>query len=329
MPTTLPPPTRSSESPVVKPDCSDADTLAAFLGAYWLRPENAVWMTLRSLALRQAGFGRYDADICCGDGVFSFLHAGGRFDESFDVFSAVDQLERVTQQHADMFDCAARQYAPPIAKRPAARIALGADLKPNLLAKSAALGVYERLIEQDGNCPLRMPDESIDSIYCNSAYWIAGIDAFLCELGRVVRTRGRIVLHVKLTAMRDYTLEGFRPVLGDRVLDIIGRGRLDCWPTVGTRSQWERRFNAAGLRIENAAPLATRTHAHIWDIGLRPIAPLLVRMANGLTPQTRLAIKRDWIALLLDLAIPLCRTDFKLLSGNDEPAEMQYVLTRG
>ena len=72
--------------------------------------------------------------------------------------------------------------------------------------------------------------------------------------------------------------------------------------------------------------MATRTHAHLWDVGLRPIAPLLVRMANELTPATRREIKQDWIALFQELLEPVCRLDFDLFADESEPAEMQYVL---
>ena len=104
--------------------------------------------------------------------------------------------------------------------------------------------------------------------------------------------------------------------------------RRECWPTVSTRRDWERRFTRAGLEIVDAEPFVTRTHAHIWDIGLRPIAPLLVRMANALTPETRAEIKRDWTALFMELLDPICRPDFDLFESRSEPAEMQYVLRR-
>ncbi|MBI5866273.1 MAG: methyltransferase domain-containing protein, partial [Planctomycetes bacterium] len=305
---------------------STRDCLRSFLCAYWLRPENALWMTLRSIALKHSGFDRYHADLCCGDGVFSFLHAGGRFHDEFDVFAAVAHLDRVIGGHADMFDCPAAEYAPPLARAVRPAIPLGADLKPNLLHKARQLGLYAETRQIDGNKRLPLEAGSLRSVYCNSAYWIRRIDSFLQELRRVTQPDGRIILHVKLSAMQDYNLAAHRDQLGERFLSIIGRGRLECWPTVGTRQEWERRFSTAGLEIVDALPFATRTHAHIWDIGLRPLAPLLVRMANAIAPQTRLAIKRDWVALLLDLAEPLCRFDCDLLGKAGEPAEIQYVL---
>ena len=56
------------------------DLLRRFVQAYWLRPENALWMTLRSTTLSAHALERPSLDVSCGDGVFSFLHAGGAFD---------------------------------------------------------------------------------------------------------------------------------------------------------------------------------------------------------------------------------------------------------
>ncbi len=141
-----------------------------------------------------------------------------------------------------------------------------------------------------------------------------------------------MILQVKLDSLRGFTLTAHRDVLGDRFLDIIGRGRLDSWPSVASRSVWESRFKAAGLAVESATPFVTKTHAHIWDIGLRPIAPMLVKMAGALTPQTRAAIKDEWVDLFCELLEPICNPKLDLLPGElagqlaGEPAEVQYVL---
>ena len=74
-------------------------------------------------------------------------------------------------------------------------------------------------------------------------------------------------------------------------------------------------------------PFITRTHAHIWDIGLRPIAPLLAKMTRALAPKTRASIKREWVDLFCELLEPLCDPDVDLFAVKDEPAEVQYVLT--
>lgn len=310
-----------------QPQFAAAELLRAFMNAYWLRPENALWMCLRSMVLRSARCTDPSIDISCGDGVFTFLHLGGRFAPSFDVFAAVDKLDRVRRDHADMFDCPPERSGPAIIAAPQSRMTVGADLKPNLLQKAAQLKVYERQVQNDNNAPLPFPKESFNYIYCNAAYWVERVDDFLAELRRILRPGGRVALQVKLSSMEACTLQAFREQLGDRFLDLIGRGRMRCWPTLADRLTWERRFARAGLAIECATPFVTRTHAHLWDVGLRPLAPLLVRMANHLASPVRVEIKQDWVDLWCDLLAPFCRFDADLFPPS-EPAEIQYELTR-
>ncbi len=301
--------------------------LEQYLRAYWLRPENAFWMTLRSVVLTRCRLNHPSADLSCGDGIFSFIHAGGRFAPGFDVFAAVGSLEAVTDGHADMFDAWRDNYVPPVVTEPDFVIDIGSDCKPTMLRKAAALKFYRELVEHDNNRPLPFEDGSLATVYCNAAYWVTQIDAFLAECRRVTCDGGRIILHVKLSDMERYSVAAFGHRLGQRAVDIIGRGRVQSWPSLASRRQWEDRFRRAGLEIIEATPFVTPTHAHIWDVGLRPIAPMLVRMANALTPATRADIKRDWVALFMDLLSPICDPTFDLFPERDEPAEIQYVLT--
>lgn len=304
-----------------------ADLLHRYLNVYWLRPENAFWTVLRSLAWRRVAVSSPSLDVSCGDGVFSFIHAGGAFGPSFDVFQVVGQLDQVTSENADMFDHPAGEgYRPIVTRRPAWTIDVATDLKGALLSKAAALDFYGRLVQHDNNAPLPFRDGEFETVYCNSAQWVRNVEPFLAEIARITRPVGTVVLHVKLDTISRYTLKPFGTQLGGRVLEIIDRGRLATWPALASRAEWERRFDGAGLNIVETTPLATRTHAHLWDVGLRPIAPLLVRMADALTPQTRLAIKQDWIALFRELLEPICRPDFDLFAEESEPAEVQYVL---
>ena len=303
-----------------------SELLRRFLYAYWLRPENAFWMALRSEALSRCVLEHPCMDLCCGDGVFTFLHCGGVFDPAFDIFTSVAGLDHVRDQYADMFDCVTEDYQPTILSRPTDTIDVGTDLKPALLAKAEHLNLYTRLVEHDGNQPLPFGDDAFQTVYCNAAYWLTDIDLFLTELGRITQTGGCIILQVKLDSMRRYTLETHRDTLGDRFLDIIGRGRVECWPSVASRSTWEKRFARAGLTVESATPFITKTHAHLWDVGLRPIAPLLVKMTQALSPEMRQAIKSEWVDLFHELLEPICDPAFDLFDDADEPAEVQYVL---
>lgn len=302
------------------------ELLRSFLNAYWLRPENALWMAIRSQVLAACELTRPSLDLCCGDGIFSFLHSGGRFGPTFDVFSSVGGLDRVRSEHHDIFDHIDDGYAPRVLTPPQTRWDVGCDGKASLLGRAARLDLFDRLVEHDANEPLPFEDGEFATVYCNSAYWIAHIDGFLGELRRITRDGGQIILHLKLDSMRGYNLERHRSLLGNRFCDLIARGRLDCWPTLADRTTWEKRFERAGLTVVDERAFISRTQAHIWDIGLRPLAPMLIRMANGLSPELRASVKQEWIETLMDLAEPFCRPCVDLFGGQDEPAEVQYVL---
>ncbi len=317
----------SLENTVVAPQPAVAKAkLRNFVNAYWLRPENAMWMYLRSRTLDAVPFQSPSIDLCCGDGVFSFLHAGGRFDQEFDVFASVDDLDAVAESNADMFDHVDDAYQP---RTTPARfhVDCGLDGKRALLAKADRLGFYKTLRLHDANQRLPFDDDSFATAYCNAAYWIECVEDFLSELHRITLPGGTIVLHVKLDAIADHTLEKHRDLLGTRWLATINRGRFDCWPTLADRGTWERRFENAGLVIVAEEPFITGTHAHIWNVGLRPIAPLLTKAMNAIHPHLRTEIKRDWVQLFCDLLEPFAVPDIDLGSTSGEPVEIQYVLT--
>jgi SAM-dependent methyltransferase len=283
-------------------------------------------MTLRSDVLSACAWERPCADLCCGDGLFSFLHRGGELDPAFDVFWPTAAAQEALPAGRDMFDHHSDAYAPPIRVPAAEPVDLGTDVKPSLLSKASRLNLYGRLVRHDHNEPLPFASASFRFVYCNAAYWVRNIDAFLRELGRIVEPGGKVVLHVKLDAFHKVSLNAHRRVLGPRFLERIVGDRLRSWPTLAGRRTWESRFRSARLVIDGEAPFITETHLRLWEVGLRPIAPLLMRMANAIDAKTRAAIKQEWVALLIDLTAPFCDPGFSLSGSASEPGEIQYVL---
>ena len=298
-----------------------------FINAYWLRPENAFWMVLRSHALAAIPMEAPILDLSCGDGLFSFLHAGGRLSPDFDVFGKSTCQSDVNERNADMFDHVDDSYQPQITAEADYRIDCGTDFKTSMLAKAARLGLYDRLLQHDNNDPLPFEDGEFQTVYCNAAYWAERIDDFLQEIGRITAPHGTIILQVKLDSISQFTLHKHHDALGDRWLNLIDRGRLETWPSLSDRDTWEERFDNAGLEIIRSDPFVTGTHAHVWDIGLRPIAPMLTKAMNAINPELRREIKRDWVDLFCKLLAPFCNPELNLFNTPGEPVEIQYVLT--
>jgi len=58
-----------------------------------------------------------------------------------------------------------------------------------------------------------------------------------------------------------------------------------------------------------------------WEIGLRPLSPVLIKMANKLTAADRLAIKAEWMAILRPFLAELYELDRK----SPEPGGYHFV----
>ena len=78
------------------------DILREFLNAFWLRPEVALIKTHEYMALEQMPFDEPAIDIGCGDGIFSFICAGGRFGADFDMFTKTSR-EQIVSLKGSMF----------------------------------------------------------------------------------------------------------------------------------------------------------------------------------------------------------------------------------
>jgi len=63
--------------------------LKDFLNIYWLRPETAVFRSIDAVVMKDFVFQSPSLDFGCGDGLFSFLRAGGNLDPDFPQFYTI------------------------------------------------------------------------------------------------------------------------------------------------------------------------------------------------------------------------------------------------
>tara|TARA_B100001964_G_scaffold6989_1_gene7587 strand:- start:523 stop:816 length:294 start_codon:yes stop_codon:yes gene_type:complete len=63
----------------------------------------------------------------------------------------------------------------------------------------------------------------------------------------------------------------------------------------------------------------------MWDIGLRPLSPLLIKMSNSLTQENRKSIKMEWIETLKEFLLPLYDMEIKC---KDEGGFHLFVLRK-
>lgn len=284
--------------------------LKEFLNAFWLRPETAAWRTCDCLALDGIPFTPPVADIGCGDGLFSFIRAGGRIDPRYDMFRQAGSLDGFFAK-VDIYDhYDRRNLLPEVVEKPAYSVAVGIDHKQALLDKAAMLSFYHDLRLADANRALPLEDGTYRTIFSNILYWLDDYPATLKEIRRALADDGRVILHVPSETFRDYSFYQRLSVRGGderwQWLHLIDRGRSDNIRQCKDFESWRAEFAAAGLAVVHHRQYLSKMLVEAWDIGLRPISPFLIEMANDLADGKRLDVKRRWIEALVPLISPFC-----------------------
>ena len=291
-------------------ECAKSEYLKQFLNIYWLRPETALWRTLDCLALQNLKFEAPIVDVGCGDGLFSFTRAGGELSPNYDVFLQTGHLEQFFKK-VDIYDYFDSSVTSPLVRRtPDYEIDLGLDHKESLLKKAKLLGCYRELKIADANRLLPVEDGRFRTVFSNILYWLEDYRVALAEFHRILDPGGCVVLVVPSEKFKEYLLyERLYLSTKDpkwKWLHLIDRGRSENIKLCKSYKDWKSEFESVGFTVALHKGFLSKTVLQIWDVGLRPISPLLIEMANKLKSEDRKQIKEKWIAELLPLLEPLC-----------------------
>lgn len=306
-------------------------SLQELLSVFWLRPETAIWRELDIQAMAPFHFRPPALDLGCGDGIFSFVRAGGRFDPGFDAFRAVGELDKFFE-NVDVFDAFEGSIAPTVIQRPAYEIQCGFDHKENLLRKAGQLGLYRELKLGDGNRPLPFADDSFRSVFSNIVYWLDDPEAVLKEISRILNRGGQACLMLPNETLPEFSFyHQLHVKTGDAdwaFLEKLDRGRFaDNIRQAKSATSWEAMFAAAELRVVGHVAHLSKTVIQIWDVGLRPLFPVLRKMADFVPREALPALKREWVAILHQFLAPIARMDSRLRQ-QAEPAFHCYILEK-
>jgi SAM-dependent methyltransferase len=234
--------------------------------------------------------------------------------------------------NVDVFDAFDNRVSPAVTHVPRYRINCGFDHKANLLNKAGQLGLYDSLTQGDANQKLPFPDESFNSVFSNIVYWLDEPQAVLKEIGRILRPGGQVCLMLPNQTFPEYSFYNQLYIkTGDKkwaFLEKLDRGRFsDNIRQSRSRSAWEAMFNLAGLRVAMHKSHLSKVVVQTWDIGLRPMFPVLHRMAGAISSDQLPEIKREWITTLRQFLEPLADMDDDLSKGT-EPAFHCYILEK-
>jgi SAM-dependent methyltransferase len=286
----------------------ERDFLKNHQNIWWLRPENALLDAIASTTISQSNIETPSLDLGCGNGLFSFITAGGQFSEDYDWFMNVDT--EGFWDNTDIFDTDRDiTISDQIIKKPRYQFTCGLDHKINLLNQAKKLDFYERLVLHDANDTLPFPDESFKTVFCNILYWLKDPESALNEISRILKYGGRVLLCVPNTNFYDYCESYLWKEKQSDLLKILNRGRADSILWLTNRKDFSTLAKRNGLSIVRHQYYWSTYTLKIWDFGLRPFSPYLIYMANKLSVAERGEVKVKWMDGVNNLLLQLYLSD--------------------
>ena len=93
---------------------------------------------------------------------------------------------------------------------------------------------------------------------------------------------------------------------------------------------WKVLINNSGLKIVDHKMHLSKTVIEIWDIGLRPLFPVLHKMVNAIDDKEKLIdVKREWIDIFMQFLEPIFNLEMdNQLDQNKEKAFHYFVLEK-
>lgn len=273
------------------------DYFSQFINWFWLRPENALMVSLRAEKYAETlKFFDQDSsiDVSCGDGVFSFVTLGGEISASSDMFRSVN-LNKDRYGNFDTFDHFDKTYFVEVAKHADYQYTVGSDWKENLLKKSEKLDFYKNLLLHDNNKKFEFGSNKFGYVYSNSAYWINNFEEHLKDLERITKPGGYIVLEMKTDKIKEYNSLNYGVnIIGHDAAALLDAGRLSTWK--GLKSLTEIDDILANLQyceVINRSPIYGDYLGYMWDVGLRPIFKPLAKMVSLMSDESRSEVKAE------------------------------------
>jgi SAM-dependent methyltransferase len=308
--------------------------LKKLLNVYWLRPETALWRAIDIETMKDFKVQGKSLDLGCGDGVFSFIRGGGEFDLSFDDYQSIGNLDKF-YQNVDIHDTFVDGYKLCISKKPSYKFNVALDHKENLLKKAKELDFYDDFITHDANQPLPFEDNTFDTIFSNIVYWLDDPQKSMNEISRVLDREGKVALMLPNSTMSEFSFYNQLHVKNNNedfeFLKYMDRGRYSSNIKIAKSfDEWKQIIGNSGLKTVEHKTHLSKTVIQMWDIGLRPLFPVLLKLVNAVENKEELLnIKKEWITIFMKFLEPIFELEMKnKLNQNEEKAFHYFVLEK-
>lgn len=292
-------------SHTINTDPIESELLKAHMNINWLRPETIVWDVVASMLLgntlnKISPEKKLNAlDAGSGNGLFTFLCSGGRLTAEYDWFFNVEvETEGFHAKNKDIYD-SPQKVSPAsfISKEPTKTWALAIDHKPNLLDQAAGLKLYEDTQTVDLNADFELKRKEFDFVFSNVLYWLAHPWKAMRRLENDLKPGGTMAIMTPNKKLPDFCRSFRWKECGSAYLEKVNRGRLESYSFFTDRKDLENglKQNQSRLKIVHEEEYLSKQTLEFWDQGLRLFQPVLIPTYNGMSRETRLQWKQEWV----------------------------------
>ena len=302
---------------------SITDIFERLLVPMWLRPERALWEAHSLHAVQQLLEG-YDEgpglEWGCTDGILTFVLCGGRFAVEFDNYDEVDpdiSGDIDAPLGKDYFGKAetGRAVEARVEWRPSSCFDVGVSWKEAHIAQASRLEIFQELRCQPLDQPFKdFPDGHFATIFAHNLFWLETdrLQPALREMRRLLRKGGRLIAIFPDERQKDFL---FYPKMKEANAEWalrIDRGiALNNSRHARSEVEWRRQFEQCGLRVVRRVGYIPPVVSLVYQIGLRPLFPALIRMYHlirAADPSNLIDLKRYWIEVVRHHMAPLADT---------------------
>lgn len=275
------------------------DFLKTFLELYWLRPESAILTSLlaKNIPNDYLKQRKNTADINCGDGIFSFIVNGGKFENSFDLYKST-KIDSSIVKKEDIYNHYDKSYITPIKEYSKLSYSYGIDISDKMLLKASSLKIYEKELLYTGEINLNARAEyplhtlnnekislnnSLDLISIfSSIYMYSNTSYILQKINYLLKKDGIFIVNTKTNLFKKF-YESLENTYPKTFSSYIERDMRCILQSLHKEQEWEDFFKLHNFEIIEKKPTLQKNLVPIWSIGLRFLTPLLVKMSTNVT----------------------------------------------
>jgi hypothetical protein len=301
------------------------EKISDFFYLQWLRPENVPW-DLHVCKIFQRYFinNKFykSLEIGVGNGLNTFINLDGKINKSFDFFlnSKVDNFFKFDDIYDYKLKLENNFYNKIIKKKTDNKFNLVVDYKKNLINISKLLNISKNYMVFDCNNSFKK-FEKFDLIYSSIVYWLNNPFDSIIRIMKLLNCNGHFLFTIPnqnyLKYCKSYTLKG-------KMWNLINRGRKKTLKCTVDENSFEKWLKKNKINIVAKHYLLSEKTLKIWDIGLRPFSPFLIKMANNMSYDERLSIKKEWCFNLMPIVHELSHEE--LIYGKKKGGYCMYLL---